>query len=130
MTMGEAQGAKKAHIAGKLALAPGQRVLDIGCGWGGMAITLAKLADVTVHGITLSQHQFALPPARAARAGVAYRVTFVPLDSRALATAATWPLRRLVVVGLFKLFCHTYYDTFFRSVVNLLPTERLTPSHL
>src|SRR3546814_18353080 len=69
MTLEEAQAAKKAHIAAKLALAPGQRVLDIGCGWGGMAITLAKLADVTVHGITLSQEQLALAPARAAEAG-------------------------------------------------------------
>src|SRR3546814_18061796 len=69
MTLEEAQAAKKAHIAAKLALAPGQRVLDIGCGWGGMAITLAKPADVNVHGIPLSQDQFALAKARAAEAG-------------------------------------------------------------
>src|SRR3546814_14463385 len=52
MTLEEAQVAKKAHIAAKLALAPGQRVLDIGCGWGGMAITLAQLEAVEVLGIT------------------------------------------------------------------------------
>ena len=67
MTLEEAQTAKKAHIAAKLALKPGQRVLDIGCGWGGMAITLAKLEQVEVLGITLSEEQFALARQRAAR---------------------------------------------------------------
>src|SRR3546814_11035242 len=94
MTRGEAQAEKKAHIAAKLALAPGQRVLDIGCGWGGMAITLAKLADVTVHGITLSQEQFALAQARAAEAGVADRVPFELIDYRDLALRDTGRLDR------------------------------------
>ena len=65
MTLEEAQAAKKAHIAAKLALKPGQRVLDIGCGWGGMAITLAKLEPVEVLGITLSEEQLALARQRA-----------------------------------------------------------------
>ena len=63
MSLGEAQEAKLAHIAAKLALEPGQRVLDIGCGWGGMAIYLARHADVVVHGITLSEEQLASPTA-------------------------------------------------------------------
>ena len=74
-TLSEAQQAKLAHIAAKLALEPGQRVLDIGCGWGGMAIYLAQNADVRVLGITLSEEQFALAEKRADQAGVADRVT-------------------------------------------------------
>src|SRR3546814_19087170 len=73
MTLEEAQVAKKAHIAAKLALAPGQRVLDIGCGWGGMAITLAQLEAVEVLGITMSEQQLALARRRAEAAGVADR---------------------------------------------------------
>ena len=69
MTLEEAQIAKLAHIAAKLALAPGQRVLDIGCGWGGMAIYLARHADVRVVGITLSEEQAALARQRVADAG-------------------------------------------------------------
>ena len=53
----QAQLDKKAHIAAKLALKPGQRVLDIGCGWGGMALYLNRVAGVEVLGITLSEEQ-------------------------------------------------------------------------
>jgi cyclopropane-fatty-acyl-phospholipid synthase len=60
MTLADAQEAKLAHIAAKLDLRPGQRVLDIGCGWGGMAIFLAQRAGVEVLGITLSEEQLAL----------------------------------------------------------------------
>lgn len=83
MTLAEAQHAKLAHIAAKLALAPGQRVLDIGCGWGGMAIFLARHADVRVHGITLSSEQLALAQERAKRAGVADKISFELVDYRA-----------------------------------------------
>ena len=63
----QAQADKKAHIAAKLHLKPGQRVLDIGCGWGGMALYLNRVADVDVLGVTLSEEQLAV--ARAARQG-------------------------------------------------------------
>ena len=76
LSLAEAQEAKLAHIAAKLALKPGKQVLDIGCGWGGMAIYLAKHADVRVHGITLSEEQLALAVQRAEAAGVSNRVTF------------------------------------------------------
>src|SRR5205085_6044188 len=61
----EAQAAKKAHIAAKLGLRPGQRVLDIGCGWGGFALYLHQIADVDVVGITLSEEQLAVARNRA-----------------------------------------------------------------
>ena len=64
-TLEEAQTAKKRHIAAKLNLAPGQRVLDIGCGWGGMALYLAAVADVHVTGVTLAREQLAVAQRRA-----------------------------------------------------------------
>ena len=63
----QAQADKKAHIAAKLYLKPGQRVLDIGCGWGGMALYLHRVAGVDVLGITLSKEQFKVARARAPR---------------------------------------------------------------
>ncbi|MBC7180404.1 MAG: class I SAM-dependent methyltransferase, partial [Roseovarius sp.] len=57
MTLEEAQAAKKAHIAAKLLIEPGMRVLDIGCGWGGMGLTLARDFGAQVTGVTLSQEQ-------------------------------------------------------------------------
>ena len=79
-SLDQAQLDKKAHIAAKLALAPGQRVLDIGCGWGGMALYLHRVADVDVLGITLSEEQFKLARERAEAAGVAGHCRFERLD--------------------------------------------------
>ena len=69
-TLDEAQTAKKRHIAAKLCLKPGQRVLDIGCGWGGMALYLAHAADVEVTGVTLSEEQLKVARRRAEVLGV------------------------------------------------------------
>ena len=57
----QAQLDKKAHIASKMLLKPGQRVLDIGCGWGGLALYLNRVADVDVLGVTLSKEQLRSP---------------------------------------------------------------------
>ena len=81
-TLEEAQRKKKRHIAAKLALRPGQRVLDIGCGWGGLALYLASVADVSVVGVTLSEEQFRVAQARARLAGLADRVAFRLCDYR------------------------------------------------
>src|SRR6516165_3749110 len=62
----EAQLAKKRHIAAKLLLAPGHRVLDIGCGWGGLAIYLARFCGASLTGLTLSKEQLAIAESRAA----------------------------------------------------------------
>ena len=78
----QAQADKKAHIAAKLALEPGQRVLDIGCGWGGMALYLHKVAGVDVLGITLSEQQLKIARQRAAAAGVSDHVKFELIDYR------------------------------------------------
>jgi len=129
MTLDEAQAAKKAHIAAKLALKPGQRVLDIGCGWGGMAITLAKLEQVEVLGITLSDEQLALARQRAEAAGVADRVRFELIDYRDLAARAPGRFDRIVSVGMFEHVGAPNYDVFFRACANLMTAEGVMLLH-
>ncbi len=81
-TLEEAQTAKKRHIAAKLRLEPGMRVFEIGCGWGGLALYLAAVADVDVHAVTLSKEQLAIAQARAKAAGLSDRVRFELVDYR------------------------------------------------
>jgi cyclopropane-fatty-acyl-phospholipid synthase len=129
MTLDEAQAAKKAHIAAKLALKPGQRVLDIGCGWGGMAITLAKCEQVEVLGITLSDEQLALARQRAEAAGVADRVRFELIDYRDLAAREAGRFDRIVSVGMFEHVGAPNYDVFFRACANLMTAEGVMLLH-
>lgn len=129
MTLDEAQAAKKAHIAAKLALAPGQRILDIGCGWGGMAITLAKLEKVEVLGITLSEEQLALARQRAEAAGVADRVEFELIDYRDLAAREAGRFDRIVSVGMFEHVGAANFETFFRACANLMTAEGVMLLH-
>lgn len=129
MTLDEAQAAKKAHIAAKLALKPGQRILDIGCGWGGMAITLAKLEKVDVLGITLSEQQLALARARAEAAGVADRVTFELIDYRDLAAREAGRFDRIVSVGMFEHVGAPNFETFFRACANLMAADGVMLLH-
>ncbi len=82
MTLEQAQEAKCRHIASKLLVSPGHRVLDIGSGWGSLAIYLATHHDVTVTGLTLSQEQLRVARARAAAAGLEDRVRFELQDYR------------------------------------------------
>lgn len=129
MTLEEAQVAKKAHIAAKLALAPGQRILDIGCGWGGMAITLAKLEAVEVLGITLSEEQLALARQRAEAAGVADRVKFELIDYRDLAAREPGRFDRIVSVGMFEHVGAANFETFFRAAANLMTADGVMLLH-
>jgi len=122
ITLEEAQLAKKRHIAAKLDLKPGQRVLDIGCGWGGMAIYLAQNFDVEVTGITLSEEQLALARTRAEEAGVADRVRFNLVDYRNLAESGA-QFDRIVSVGMFEHVGRPQYETFFEACANLLTNE-------
>jgi cyclopropane-fatty-acyl-phospholipid synthase len=129
MTLDEAQTAKKAHIAAKLFLRPGQRILDIGCGWGGMAIYLAKMIDVKVHGITLSAEQLALAQARAVAAGVADRVSFELIDYRDLAKREPGGFDRIVSVGMFEHVGVPQFRTFFRACANMLTDDGVMLLH-
>ena len=116
----EAQLAKKRHLAAKLALEPGQRVLDIGSGWGGLALYLAEHADVDVTGVTLSDEQFAVSNRRAAEKGLGDRVRFLLRDYRQIAG----PFDRVVSVGMFEHVGVGHYRQFFRACKNLLSQGR------
>jgi len=128
MTLEQAQEAKLAHIAAKLAIRPGQSVLDIGCGWGGMAIYLAQKYDVKVHGITLSEEQIALAKQRAAAAGVGDRATFELVDYRKLDGRGV-AYDRIVSVGMFEHVGTPQYETFFRTCANLLAEDGVMLLH-
>lgn len=97
-TLEDAQTAKKRHIAAKLDLQPGQRVLDIGCGWGGMALYLASIADVHVVGVTLAEEQLAVARRRAEILGLSDRVEFRLQDYREISET----FDRVVSVGMLE----------------------------
>lgn len=118
MSIEEAQQAKKAHIAGKLLLEPGMRVLDIGCGWGGMALMLARDHGCRVVGVTLSEEQHRVATERARKAGLADRIDIRLADYRTV----TEQFDRVVSVGMFEHVGVPHYRTYFRSL-----RERLTP---
>ena len=121
----EAQLAKKHHIAAKLLLRPGMRVLDIGCGWGGMALELARRYDVRVHGITLSTEQLEIARQRARAAGLADRVQFTLTDYRELDGVYD----RIVSVGMFEHVGAPQYETFFAKVRDLLAPKGVALLH-
>ncbi len=118
-TLEEAQAAKKRHIAAKLCLdRPDLEVLDIGSGWGGMALTLARDYGARVTGITLSTEQLAEATARAAAEGLSDRVKFELLDYRAMNRR----FDRIVSVGMFEHVGVGHFDNFFDVVKrNLAP---------
>jgi len=128
MSLGEAQEAKLAHIAAKLALSPGQRVLDIGCGWGGMAIYLARKTGAEVLGITLSEEQLSLARQRAQAAGVADKVRFELVDYRDLAGSGE-TFDRIVSVGMFEHVGVPQYEAFFRACAKLLDEDGVMLIH-
>ena len=124
-TLDQAQADKKAHIAAKLALKPGQTVLDIGCGWGGMALYLNRVADVDVLGITLSEEQLKIARERAVAAGAQDRVRFELLDYRQV----TGLFDRIVSVGMFEHVGPPHYRTFFDTCRNLLAPDGVMLLH-
>jgi cyclopropane-fatty-acyl-phospholipid synthase len=125
-TLEEAQAAKKHHIAAKLKLdKPGLTVLDIGCGWGGMALTLARDYGAQVTGITLSEEQLAAARARAAEAGLADRVTFELLDYRAMDRQ----FDRIVSVGMFEHVGLPNYKIFFDTIKRCLKPDGVALLH-
>lgn len=121
----QAQADKKAHIAAKLALRPGLKLLDIGCGWGGLALYLNRVADVDVLGITLSEEQLKVARRRAEEAGVADRVRFELIDYRHV----TGSFDRIVSVGMFEHVGPPHYRTFFRQCRNLLAEDGVMLLH-
>jgi cyclopropane-fatty-acyl-phospholipid synthase len=121
----QAQSDKKAHIAAKLYLKPGQRVLDIGCGWGGTALYLNRIADVDVLGVTLSEEQLKVARQRAEEAGVSDRVTFELVDYRSVEGR----FDRIVSIGMFEHVGAAHYDEFFAKCRSLLTDDGVMLLH-
>ncbi len=121
----QAQTDKKAHIAAKLDLRPGHKVLDIGCGWGGMALYIHAKTGASVHGITLSEEQLKVARQRAADAGVADQVTFSLTDYRDVEGR----FDRIVSVGMFEHVGPPQYRTFFRKCRSLLTDDGVMLLH-
>jgi cyclopropane-fatty-acyl-phospholipid synthase len=125
-TLEEAQAAKTRHIAAKLCLdRPGLSVLDIGCGWGGMALTLARDYGAKVTGITLSREQLDEAKARARAEGLSDQVSFRLLDYR----AAEGCFDRIVSVGMFEHVGVFHYHAFFDTVSHCLKPDGVALLH-
>jgi cyclopropane-fatty-acyl-phospholipid synthase len=125
LSLEAAQVAKQRHIAAKLLLAPDQRVLDIGCGWGGLARRLAAEAGVSVDGITLSPAQLEVAQHRAEAMGLALRVRYSLTDYR----DAVGPYDRIVSVGMFEHVGRPNYRTYFEKLRGLLADDGVAVIH-
>jgi cyclopropane-fatty-acyl-phospholipid synthase len=124
-SLDDAQLAKKRHIAAKLALRPGMRVLDIGSGWGGLAIYLAEVYDVSVVGVTLSEEQHRLSRQRVASRGLEHRVDIRLLDYRLLDET----FDRIVSVGMFEHVGLHHLPEFFQRLRDLLEDDGVALLH-
>ena len=124
-TLEEAQLAKKRHIAAKLDIKPGQSVLDIGCGWGGLGLYLAQSAGAKVTGVTLASEQLAIARQRAEKAGLAEQAKFELIDYRDIASR----FDRIVSVGMFEHVGEPHYDEFFKRVAELLKDDGVALLH-
>jgi cyclopropane-fatty-acyl-phospholipid synthase len=118
-SLDDAQLAKKRHLAAKLLMEPGKRVLDIGCGWGGLGLYLAEVTGANVTGVTLSQEQHAVANGRAAEKGLAERAKFKLQDYRDIEGS----FDRIVSVGMFEHVGVNHYDVFFRKCADLLADD-------
>ena len=124
-TLERAQEQKKRHIAAKLLLRPGQRVLDIGSGWGGLALDLAHVANVDVTGMTLSIEQHAYAQRRADQTGLSDRVRFLLKDYR----QECGRYDRIVSVGMFEHIGVGHYREYFAKVRDLLEDDGVALIH-
>ena len=129
-SLDDAQIAKKRHLAAKLLLGRDRfdrdlRVLDIGCGWGGLGLYFAEVAGADVTGVTLSQEQHAIANERAAEKGLSERARFQLQDYRDVAG----PFDRIVSVGMFEHVGVNHYDAFFRKSAQLLADDGVMVLH-
>jgi cyclopropane-fatty-acyl-phospholipid synthase len=124
-TLDDAQLAKKRHLAAKLLVAKDQKILDIGCGWGGLGLYLAEITAASVTGVTLSQEQFAIANQRAAEKHLSDRAVFKLEDYRDI----QGPFDRIVSVGMFEHVGVGHYETFFRKCAELLDDKGVMVLH-
>ena len=125
MSLDDAQLAKKRHIASKLLVAPGQKVLDIGSGWGGLGLYLAEMCGAHVEGVTLSEEQLTLSRARAEEKGLNGIANFRLEDYRAVKGT----FDRIVSVGMFEHVGVGNYDAFFRKCAELVADDGVILLH-
>lgn len=125
MSLDDAQLAKKRHIAAKLLVRDGQRVLDIGSGWGGLGLYLAEIAGGDVTGVTLSTEQLQVANARAAEKGVAGSARFLLQDYRDVEGT----FDRIVSVGMFEHVGARFYDAYFQRCAELLKDDGVMLLH-
>jgi cyclopropane-fatty-acyl-phospholipid synthase len=122
----EAQLAKKRHIASKMVMnRPGLSVLDIGCGWGGMGLYLARNLGAKVKGVTLSDEQLAIARKRARDGGLDGDIRFDLQDYRHVEEK----FDRIVSVGMFEHVGRPYYDTYFKKAAQLLKKDGVMLMH-
>ncbi len=124
-TLEQAQLNKKRHLAAKLQIKPGMKVLDIGSGWGGLALFLAQETGADVTGLTLSVEQHKRATERAAAAGLSDRVRFLMRDYR----EETGRYDRIVSVGMFEHVGVTHFQTFFNKIRDLLTDDGIGVLH-
>jgi cyclopropane-fatty-acyl-phospholipid synthase len=124
-SLDDAQLAKRRHITAKLLPQTGQRVLDIGCGWGGLALYIAEMSGAEVLGVTLSQEQLGIARSRAAEKELTGRVEFRLQDYRDVEAG----FDRIVSVGMFEHVGVGYYDAFFRQCAKVLNDDGVIVLH-
>jgi cyclopropane-fatty-acyl-phospholipid synthase len=124
-TLDDAQLAKKRHLAAKLSIEPGDRVLDIGSGWGGLSLYLAEMTGADVTGVTLSTEQLQVSKARAAEKNLTQSVNFLLQDYRDV----SGPFDRIVSVGMFEHVGVDFYETYFRRCAELLADDGIMMLH-
>ena len=125
MTLDEAQLAKKRHVTAKLLIEHGQRVLDIGSGWGGLGLYIAEVAGGNVTGVTLSTEQLQVSNTRAAEKNLTQSAKFLLQDYRDI----PGPFDRIVSVGMFEHVGVDHYDTFFKRCAELLDANGVMLLH-
>ncbi|WP_407146613.1 class I SAM-dependent methyltransferase [Bradyrhizobium sp. ORS 86] len=121
----DAQLAKKRHLTAKLLVRPGDRVLDIGSGWGGLGLYLAEMTGADVTGVTLSTEQLQISNARAAERNLAQSARFLLQDYRDI----PGPFDRIISVGMFEHVGVAFYETFFKRCAELLSDDGVMMLH-
>ncbi len=124
-TLDDAQLAKKRHLAAKLLIGHGDRILDIGSGWGGLSLYLAEMAGANITGVTLSTEQLQVSKARAAEKSLTRSAKFLLEDYRDV----SGPFDRIVSVGMFEHVGVDFYETYFRRCAELLTDDGIMMLH-
>jgi cyclopropane-fatty-acyl-phospholipid synthase len=124
-SLDDAQLTKKRHLAAKLLLEDGHRLLDIGCGWGGLALYAAEICGARVTGITLSKEQLAIASQRAKERKLTGHASFHALDYRDVSDT----FDRIVSVGMFEHVGVNFYDAFFAKCAKLLADDGVMVLH-